>query len=112
MKELEEPLKKLIPDVEINQEIEKQKHYKLIGSMVVRRGHKLYAVRYDEYNRPLGVYLAAIEIPTAKLNLDGTVTGKRRVFYAPNTFYTSALNPANALKHYLKVLEQFKNRKP
>lgn len=112
MKELEEPLKKLLPEVEINQQIEKQKHYRLIGSIAVKRGHKLYAVKYDDYNHPEGVYLASVEIPTAKLNLDGSVTGKRRVFFTPNTFYTSALNPANALRHYLKALENIKKRKP
>jgi hypothetical protein len=111
MKEIEEPLKKLLPEVEINQQIEKEKHYRLIGSMAVKRGHKLYAVKYDDYNRPEGVSIASIEIPTLQLHTDRSVTGKKRVYFTEKTFYTSALNPENAVKHYLRELEQIKRKR-
>jgi hypothetical protein len=68
-------------------------------------------VKYDDYNCPEGVTIASIEIPTLQLYTDRSVTGKKRVYFTEKTFYTSALNPENALRHYLRALEQIKKAK-
>lgn len=100
MKELEEPLKQLDPGVAQYREIQQEKHFKLIGSMAVQRGHRLYAVNMDN----LETTIATVEVPTAILTKEGTVQTKKRVYYAPNIYYTSALNAVNALKHYFRAV--------
>jgi hypothetical protein len=97
----------LHPEIEVSQEKQEETNFRLIGSLIVKPGHRLYGVNMDT----LEVTLAAIEYPTVKLNKDMTVTAKKKVFYAPNIYYTSALNPVNALKHYRKSLERYKSKR-
>jgi hypothetical protein len=102
MKELEKPLEKLIPEIEVSQEKQEETNFRLIGSLIVKPGHKLYSVNMDT----LEVTIAAVEYPTVKLNKDMTITAEKRVFYAPNIYYTSALNSKNAIKHYHKAISR------
>jgi hypothetical protein len=107
MRELEKPLEKLTPEIEVNQEKREETNFRLVGSLLVLPGHKLFGVNMDT----LEVTIAAIEYPTVKMNKDMTVTAKKKVFYSPNIYYTSALNKENALKHYIRTLKKYKAKK-
>lgn len=99
MKELEQPLK-LQPEQAIIRQVEQEKHYKLVGSAHIKPGHRLYVVNW--YTRE--VVLVTPETLTAKMLLNGKVETKKRVMLMADHFYTSAMNAANALRHYIRAI--------
>ena len=80
--------------------VDKEKmEYKLIGSMVYRRGHTLFS-----YNRVTEEIKVVKPASKAALNLDGSTTISHEVQFEPKLMYIQALNKKNALRKFKKEI--------
>lgn len=88
--------------IEHRQIIPQQKEFTLIGSMIIKKNQKLFALNLDT----LEVYPVEITKTVAELKADGSVTSRNRAAHDPDCLYWPAYNISQASKHFIKHLNK------
>lgn len=92
------PHQKLKPEIEVSQELKREKHYKLLGSIVLKKGMTLFSYNSEttELKR------VKVEKPTTLDYTTKEATAKSKVIHDGRCEYFQALNVRNAKKKIRK----------
>jgi len=85
--------------IEVHQEVNQQKEYKLIGQMQLKTGCKLWG-----FNPETQEMKEIVTTAPDSLTINGEPLANRKADYNHNLIYVQAINKKNAAKKVLKLL--------